>query len=246
MALSRIAVDWSRPPVARVTLRSRSTRNRLDERVLVELTAALDEAEATPGVRVFVLDSVGETFCAGLALDELASAWRARIAAVSRLLTRLTASHLITVALVDGAALGGGVGLAAACDQVVIGQHATFRMTEVVLGLIPAAILPVVARRVGGHRAYGLALTVRELSGPEAVEVGLADRQGGEGGLRRILAALRAADPAALVALKRYYSELTPAPAQQEERVIEALGRRLAGPHVHRRLADLREQGLIT
>ncbi|MFA7761417.1 enoyl-CoA hydratase-related protein [Streptomyces sp. NPDC048723] len=246
MALSRIAVDWSRPPVVRATLRSEATGNRLDEHMLTELTAVLDEAEAAPGIQVLVLDSAGETFCAGMALDELTSAWRVRITAVGRLLTRLMASPLITVALVDGAALGGGVGLAAACDKVVTGQHATFRMTEVLLGLIPATILPVVARRVGGHRAYGLALTARELSGAEAVEAGLADRQGGEDGLRRILIALRSADPAALVALKQYYAELAPAPAQQEERVFEALGRRLADPHVHRRLADLRAQGLIS
>ncbi|MFJ8535828.1 enoyl-CoA hydratase-related protein [Streptomyces sp. NPDC093591] len=245
MALSRIAVDRSRPPVVRVTLDSEATGNRLDEPMLAELTAVLDEAEATPGVRVFVLDAVGDTFCAGWALDALESAWRERIAAVGGLLTRLMASPLITIASVDGAALGGGVGLAAACDQVVVGEHATFRMTEVLLGLIPAAILPVVARRVGGHRAYGLALTARELSGPEAVEAGLADRQGGKAGLRRILLALRAADPAALVALKQYYAELVPAPAQQEELFIEALGRRLADPQVHRRLAEFREQGLI-
>lgn len=245
MALMRTAVDWSRPPVVRVTLTGEATRNRLDEQMLAELTAVLDEAEATPGVRVFVLDAVGDTFCAGWALDALETAWRERITAVGDLLTRLRTSPLITIASVDGAALGGGVGLAAACDQVVTSEHATFRMTEVLLGLIPAAILPVVARRVGGHRAYGLALTARELSGPEAVEAGLADRQGGRDGLRRILLALRAADPAALVALKQYYAELAPAPAQHEELFVEALGRRLADPQVHRRLAEFREQGLM-
>ncbi|PRH80482.1 enoyl-CoA hydratase/isomerase family protein [Streptomyces solincola] len=245
MALSRTAADWSRPPVVRVTLTGEATRNRLDEETLAELTAVLDEAEAAPGVQVLVLGAVGDAFCAGWALDSLESAWRERIAAVGELLTRLRTSPLITIAYVDGAALGGGVGLAAACDQVVVSERASFRMTEVLLGLVPAAILPVVARRVGGHRAYGWALTARELSGAQAVEAGLADRQGGRDGLRRVLIALRAADPAALVALKRYHAELAPAPARYEERVAEVLGPRLADPRTHRRLADFREQGLI-
>ncbi|MEV0702955.1 enoyl-CoA hydratase/isomerase family protein [Saccharopolyspora sp. NPDC050389] len=227
-----------------MTLSSPSTGNRLDDPLLVELSAALTEAEATPGARALVLDAAGDAFCAGMALDGLESAWRQRIEAIGELLARLTASPLVTIALVDGAAMGGGVGLAATCDQVIAGPRAEFRMTEVLLGLLPATILPVVARRIGAHRAYGLALTAREVPGPEAVRLGLADATGGEDELRRVLRRLRAADPEALAALKAYYAELFP-PLPREELVVEVLGRRLADAQVHQRIAGLRNQGLI-
>ncbi|MEV0083436.1 enoyl-CoA hydratase/isomerase family protein [Saccharopolyspora sp. NPDC050642] len=242
--MNAVSVDASRPPVVRVTLSSPGTGNRLDEPLLAELSAALTEAEATPGAQVLVLGAAGDAFCAGMALDGLESAWRPRIEAVGELLTRLTASPLVTVALVDGAALGGGVGLAAACDQVIAGPRAEFRMTEVLLGLLPATILPVVARRIGAHRAYGLALTAREVPGAEAVGLGLADATGGEDELRRVLRRLRAADPGALAAFKAYYAELFP-PLPPEELVVEVLGRRLADAQVHQRIAGLRNQGLI-
>lgn len=245
MALTQVHVDTTRVPVARVTIANEESGNRLSERMLAELHEALDTVESTPGARVLVLSGQGSAFCAGMELEEIDDTWRRLVPAIGSFLRRLVTSSLVSVAYVDGAASGGGVGLAAACDHVVVGPCATFRMTELLFGLVPAAILPVVARRVGLHTAYGWALTSRELSGTEAVSKGLADAAGGEPALRGTLRGLRAAEPTALVALKDYYNSLAPL-ARTEGLVSEVLGRRFADPAVRKRLVELREQGLIT
>ncbi|WP_116041221.1 enoyl-CoA hydratase-related protein [Amycolatopsis palatopharyngis] len=242
--MKRVELDITRPPVARLTLSCPDTHNRLSEEMLTELGDALADAESTAAVQVLVLAAGGDTFCAGMELDAIETTWRRLIVALGDLLHRIATSRLVTIALVEGAALGGGVGLLAACDQVVAGERATFRMTEVLLGLVPAAVLPVLARRTGHHSAFGLALTARELSGAEAVSMGLADVYGDEAELRRILRKLRAADPSALLALKEYYAELAP-PVRRDELIMEVLGRRLADQAVHERLSGLRKQGLI-
>jgi polyketide biosynthesis enoyl-CoA hydratase PksH len=246
---SVVAVD-ARRPLVRATLNGADTRNRLDEPTLLALSAALDRAERTDGTEVFVLDAVGAAFCAGIALEELEDThWRPPIAAAQTLLSRLSESPLVTVAIVNGRATGGGVGLAAACDHVIAGPGSSFRLTEVLLGLVPAVVLPVLARRVGPHRAYSLALTARELSGTEAVQLGLADQyaESPAADLRRLLVGLRSAEQGAVHALKRYRSRLFPAVPQHmdEEAVLTAFLERLSDPVVRERLGEFARQGLL-
>lgn len=232
--------------MVRATLDSDTTRNRLDDELLGELDSAIQRAESTPRARVLVLEATGQTFCSGLALGELDRAdWRSRTAAFAELLRRLSASPLVTIAMVDGAAVGGGVGLAAACDQVIAGPGATFRMTEVLLGLVPAAILPFVASRVGMQRAFSMALTASELSDVDACTAGLADQRGAADELRRVVLRLRAADSAAVRALKRYRIGLRPEPPGQRELIAEVLEERFADPDTHRRLARFEQQRLM-
>ncbi|WP_220472522.1 enoyl-CoA hydratase/isomerase family protein [Streptomyces pristinaespiralis] len=117
-----LRVDTGRPPLVRATLDTPATRNRLDDDMLTALTGALTAAEAAEGAEVFVLDATGDSFCSGIALGEAdRDGWRPRLTAVHHLLQRLADSPLVTVAVVDGAATGGGVGLAAACDHVIAG-----------------------------------------------------------------------------------------------------------------------------
>jgi polyketide biosynthesis enoyl-CoA hydratase PksH len=244
-----VVIDESHPTVVRATLSDPATRNRLDDRMIRDLTDALDRAERSRDAQVFVMDATGNTFCAGLSLGDLDHAdWRPRISAVRSLLDRLTASPLVTIAVVDGPAIGGGVGLAAACDQVIAGPRASFRMTEVLLGLIPALALAVISRRVGPHQGFALALTARELPACEAVRLGLADRLTGETRLelRQLLVQLRGADPNALRALKRYHAELFVAPSVPEaDLTMKVLGERLDDPRVRERLTLFDRQGLI-
>lgn len=242
-----VVVDGTAGSVVRVTLRGTS-RNQLDLAALDALLTALDAAEVGGEARAIVLAAEGTTFCAGLALGDLGTAdWRPRIAAVETLFHRLATSPLLTVAVVDGAAVGGGVGLAAACDHVIAGPRARFRLTEVLLGLFPAMVLPVLTRRVGPHRAYHLALTATEIDGVEAHRLGLADRMTlePERALRHALVGLRRSDPAAVAALKRYYTAHLTAGARQWEPAAAVLAPRFADPGLHRRLDGFRAQGLI-
>jgi polyketide biosynthesis enoyl-CoA hydratase PksH len=240
-------IEHAGPGIVRVTLRSPGTRNRLDGTMLDGILGALDRAE-TAGLRAFVLDAEGPDFCSGLALSgSTGQQWRSGTANVRRLLVGLSRSPLVTVALVNGIASGGGVGLAAACDHVIAGPDAVFRMTEVRLGLIPAVILPVVAARTGRQTAFTLALTARALSGHDAAELGLADEaaSGPEEALRKLLTALRSADPGALRALKNYRTRLFGTPSADPELVFEALGERMADPRVRARIDRLSEQGAL-
>ncbi|MER5704786.1 enoyl-CoA hydratase/isomerase family protein [Micromonospora sp. NPDC002296] len=241
-------LDVSRPPVVRMTMRAGVTRNRLDDELVAGLTAGLRRAERTAGAGVFVLDAVGDTFCAGMSLGDLDRIdWRPRITALADLFDRLRASPLVTVAVVDGATLGGGVGLAAACDHVIAGPGSRFRMTEVLLGLVPALVLPLVARRVGPHRAASLALSATELTGRDAERLGLADRSTEDPAeeLRRFVVGLRRADRRAVRALKRYAHGGGTGSALRREDAWAVLEELLADPGVHRRVAAFREQGLI-
>lgn len=198
----------------RITLDRPDARNALDRAAAAELTAAVTAAENTPWCRIILLTAAGPFFCSGMDLGEtLSPDWAHQSAPVLReALMALARSPLTTVAVVNGAATGGGVGLAAACDLVIAGPHATFRLTETLLGLVPATILPVIARRTGGHRAHVLALTAQELNADAATELGLADHSATdvESAVRSMLRRLRAADAEALRALKQHYTDLYP------------------------------------
>ncbi|WP_020634863.1 enoyl-CoA hydratase/isomerase family protein [Amycolatopsis alba] len=243
--MKSVIVDNSRPHVTRVTLASPATDNRLDDEPVRLLLDSLDRAEADPTVHVLVLAARGRTFCAGMSLgDPTAADWELDPTPVRELLTRLKRSSLVTIAVVDGAALGGGVGLAAACDQVIVGPRATFRLTEVLLGLIPAVVLPLLAERIGLHRAFSWALTAEEVTATRSVQSGLADRwaHDPEEELRRRLRQLGSANRVALEALKRYRCALSPLPAGRDELISAALAERLEDPRIRHRLTALHQR----
>lgn len=238
------AVVTRRPGQLRATL----TGPVLDEDTVKALTAALVLAERTPRVRVFVIDSDGPAFCTGMPLagDRPTGDILGGLALAHDLLTGLARSPLVTVALVDGQVTGGGVALAAACDQVVVGPEAMFRITELLVGLLPAVLLPVVARRTGLHRAFSLALTARRLDAAAAVDTGLADREtpDPEAELVRIMRELGRTTPEAVAALKRYRNTLQPEIGSPEQ-AMEAMRERLEDPAGRARMSLLAGQGLL-
>ncbi|GGU32373.1 enoyl-CoA hydratase-related protein [Lentzea flava] len=227
----------------RVILDRPARRNSIDDELLGELSAALTAAEAAPDCRVFVISALGEDFCAGMDLsashedhageDELPY-WT--------LLRRLASSSLVTVSLVDGAATAGGVGLAAACDVVLAGARATFRLTEALFGLVPAMALPFVARRTGEQQAFTATLLATEFDAAEAVRIGLADRSGdsAEQLLRPLLVSLRRIDRGTVSALKSYRSSVFGWPEDLGAVAAGAFLDRLAAPGVRERMSGLK------
>ncbi len=228
--------------------------NTIDAALLTGLLAALDDAEGDDGCRVFVLAATGTDFCAGMDLTDPAPEVSVREASATEeelpywtLLRRLATGPLLTVALVDGAATAGGVGLAAACDLVLAGSQARFRLTEVLLGLLPAMALPFVARRTGEQQAFRLALTAAELDADAAVRIGLADQvaTSAEDLLRPTLVSARRVDRGTTAALKRYRDDVFPSTRQAAVIAQRAFAERLADPAVARRMAELRLGGLL-
>ena len=206
----RVAVDRGDPAVHRIRLAPGEAGGiRLDPTGVAALDAAVAEAEAGDECRAVVLEGTDGVFCEGLDLravvDGVPDA-AGHVHAFAALLGRLRRSPRPVVAVVDGAALGGGVGLAAAADLVVATARATFALPEVALGLVPAVVLPVLHERLGPRRARWLALT-SGIDARRAVELGLADTLVEdpallERTLRPILRHLLRARPEAVAALK--------------------------------------------
>jgi len=193
-------------------------RNALSDEMVAGLTALLERVTADLEARALVLSGGGGHFCAGADFGRFLELMQGAaghaddpIAHYNRqfgaLLERLAALPVPTVAVVTGVAMGGGCGLAAACDRVIAADNATFAMPEVTLGVAPAQIAPFVVRRAGARRARWLMLSAARIKAPEAHAAGLADVVAPTAELRVALEAdlrlLAAAEPAALRATKR-------------------------------------------
>ena len=166
-------------PVVTVTLDSPHNRNALSTALLGELLAALREAQADPEVRVVVLTGAGPVFCSGADLQERlhppepAGSGAEPLPTVGDVLTCLVGLPQPVVALVNGPARAGGLGLVAACDLAVAGPATTFAFTEVRVGVAPA-VIAVPALRVMGRRAFArYALTGDVFDATQAAAAGL-------------------------------------------------------------------------
>src|SRR5256885_16530666 len=149
--------------VEHVTLNRPEVRNAFNEHVVAELTAWAEEtrrAAARGDVRVAVIAGAGKVFCAGADVTWMAKtvtyteSENVRDAtAMSRMFAAIDALPLPVIGRVQGAALGGGAGLAAVCDIVVAGQEAMFGFTETKLGILPAVISPFALAKIGRSAA---------------------------------------------------------------------------------------------
>lgn len=166
--------------VRTLTLARPDRRNAFDDALIAELTARLAQAEAMEAVRVVVLTGAGTSFSAGADIG-----WMQRAAAygeaenledaraLARLMLTLDRLAKPTIARVNGAAIGGGVGLVAAADIAIAAEGAVFALSEVRLGLIPAVISPFVVRAVGARQARRLFLTAERIEAATACAIGL-------------------------------------------------------------------------
>ena len=166
-------------PVVRVTLNRPDVRNAFNEELIAELTAWATSIE-THNTRVAVLGGAGPVFCAGADL-----AWMSKMVGYSHeenlrdarvLGTMFETLNTLPVPLigrVQGAALGGGAGMAAVCDIVVAADDAVFGFTEAKLGILPAVISPYTVAKIGQSAARELFLTASKFSARRAREIGL-------------------------------------------------------------------------
>ena len=171
-------------------------------------------------MRVVVLSGNGKAFCAGADL-----AWMAKAVAYSQvenladaedfalMLERIDTLPMPVIGRVHGAALGGGVGLAAVCDIVVAAEDATFGLTEVKLGILPAVISPYVLRKIGVSAARELFLSGNRFSAVRARELGLVHELVPESELdaaiERRVADLLTSGPSAVAAAKALIRDVT-------------------------------------
>jgi len=203
--------------------------------------AALDRSAAG----AIVIESRAPSFCEGLDLDSLEAAAPpdAGVEAFGALLDRLERDGRPVVAVVDGAARGGGVGLAAVADLVIASERASFSLPEALLGLLPAVIFPFVARRTGVPRARWLALSGEALSAERAAGYGLADELAADPprALERQLARLSRMDPRAHAAIKPLVARHFADPVGYRGDAIGAFSALLTSPRSRERIRRLRE-----
>ena len=166
-------------PVRMITLNRPERRNALTPQMMNELTITLNEA-STCGARVLMLTGEGDAFCSGLDLDELQamadfSPERHRVEAerVARMFRALWECDLPTIAVVRGAAVAGGAGLATICDFTLAAPEARFGYTEVRIGFVPALVSAYLLMQVGDKVARNLLLTGRLFWAEEAFRLGL-------------------------------------------------------------------------
>jgi len=216
--------------VVTLTLDRPDRHNAFDDALIAALTAALERAAAAGDVRAVVLRGAGRSFSAGADL-----AWMRRMAdytaeenhrdaeALGRLMHILDALPVPTVAVVQGAAIGGGVGLVACCDVALASQAAVFALSEVRLGLVPAVISPFVVRAMGARAARRYFLTGERFDAATAVRLGLVHAcvppDALEDAAAGVLDALADGGPAAQRSAKRLISDVagrTPADCLDE------------------------------
>jgi methylglutaconyl-CoA hydratase len=173
--------------VATLTLNRSERHNCFDDALIASLLAALNRYDASSGVRAVVLASTGRSFSAGADLDwmrrmadetfETNLADAGRLAALMQTLDRLPKP---TLALVQGPAYGGGVGLVACCDVAIASERASFALSEVTLGLTPATISPYVINAIGARWARRYFQSAEVFTAARAREIGLVHEVVGE------------------------------------------------------------------
>jgi methylglutaconyl-CoA hydratase len=167
---------------ATITLNQSSKRNVLDDSMVNELTTAFTTAGRDPSVKIILLQALGTAFCTDVDPEYLSRVSQLdleqnreeslRLAHLLRLIYELRKP---VIALVDGTALGGGVGLAGACDFVIASrENAQFGCPEVRIGFLPAIVAVFLVKRVGEGRARELMMRGRPIDAEEALRIGLA------------------------------------------------------------------------
>ncbi len=197
-----------------VTLNRPDSRNAMSLAMVGELRAVLAAVHDDLDVRAIVLRGAGGHFCAGGDIKDMASArasgadaYRALNRAFGSLLEQAQHAPQVLIAVLQGAVLGGGFGLACVSDIAIANQSAKFGLPETSLGILPAQIAPFVVKRIGLTQTRRLALTAARFDGNEAERLGLvhfceADDAAIEARLLQVLGQIRQCAPQANAATK--------------------------------------------
>jgi methylglutaconyl-CoA hydratase len=225
MRSKRLAMDYQhllidkREQTATVRLNRPVLHNAFNEQLIAELTHAFRTFGADDSVRIILLAAEGKSFCAGADLN-----WMGAMVNYSReqnvqdasamadMFEAIDACPKPVIARVHGAAMGGGIGLVAACDLAFTVPEAKFAFSEVKLGIIPAVISPYVVRKIGYGHARALFLTGERFDAETAFRIGLLHRilPAGEldAGIQASINAMLRNGPQAMAAVKSLLREI--------------------------------------
>jgi methylglutaconyl-CoA hydratase len=231
--MTSLAITTRAPGVSQVTMSRPAVFNAFDEAMIAELDAAFARLQDDATVRVIVLAGEGKHFSAGADLQ-----WMQRASQATRewnledarkfasMLARIETCPKPTVARVQGAALGGGVGLACACDIAIAADDANFSVSEARFGILPAVIGPYVTNAVGKRQARRLALTTARIGASEALAIGLVQQvvppADLDAAVDKTVADLLAGGPNAQREIKALFAQLPVGPITPDVRELTA------------------------
>ena len=192
-----VRIDATSDGVVFITLDRPEKKNAFDAATIAALHEAFETLHGADHVRLVFIRGAGGTFSAGADLNWMrdAAGWsesdnRDDAMGLAKMLKALHDVPALTVALVEGSAMGGGAGIVAACDMAVAVEGARFAFSEVKLGLIPATIAPYVIEAIGARRARQLFLTGNSFDADYAAHAGLIDLVLPEGSVDEFVAML--------------------------------------------------------
>jgi polyketide biosynthesis enoyl-CoA hydratase PksH len=229
--------------------------NAIDHAMLQAMTAALDAAEADPGVRTVLIEGGPPTFCSGMDLDAALAGHDGAIDAAAAepgargylaLLQRFVRSPKIIACRVAGRCEAGGIGFVAAADFAVAESAATFRLSEALIGLLPATLMPFLIRRIGFRAAYRMTLAAPMLGAADAKSIGLVDAagDGAAEALRQLLLGSERVPERTVGAAKAYFDGLAPITREIEDYAVGRIVSLLGDPEATARIRDLMAQGI--
>ena len=217
--MEKVITEIDSDGIARVTLDNPSKHNAFDDQIIAQLTDAFSAVAANSNVRVMVLASEGKSFSAGADLD-----WMKRMAsysydenlqdarALALMLQTLKTMTQPTIARIQGAVFGGAVGLVSCCDIAVAATVATFSLSEVNIGLVPATVSPYVIEAIGARAARRYFMTAERFSAQTAKHIGLLSEVIGPENLDKqiglLIDALLANGPEAVIASKQLVADI--------------------------------------
>ena len=222
---------------ATITLNRPEVHNAFDPELTAALTATLVKLDKNPKVRAVTLMGAGKSFCAGADIGHMKAsakftrAQNFKLARESALMfSTIYNMSKPTIARVHGAVRGGGIGLVAACDIAIAARTATFRLSEVKIGIIPSMISPYVIAAIGERQARRYFISGEEFDAAEAWRIGLVhdivEEETLNGTVGAMLAQLYTSGPKAVAAAK----QLIPLSARAaiDQRIIDESARRIA------------------
>ena len=217
--------------VMQITMSRPDVFNAFDAAMIEELGSAFEQLISNDSVRVIVLAGAGKHFSAGADLK-----WMQRASQESRewnladarrfaaMLGRIDSCPKPTLARIQGAALGGGVGLACACDIAIAADNASFAISEAKFGILPAVIGPYLINAVGKRHARRLALTMTRIRATEAQALGLVHQLCGidelDTAVDTCVQELLAGGPQSQAEIKSFFEQLEVGPVTKEVREL--------------------------
>jgi methylglutaconyl-CoA hydratase len=245
-----VLLNTTRAGVAVVTLNRPKVHNAFNPQVIEKLSDVFETLRTADNVRVVLLDGAGPSFSAGADLAWMRAAAdysqannREDAGDMAGMLWRLHTLPQVTVALVHGAAMAGGCGLLSACDMAIATKSASFALSEVRLGIIPAVISPYVIRAIGPRAAHRYFLTAERFDAATAQALGLIhtvveDNDALAKEAERLVAQIFTCAPGAIAAAKELIAAV--AGRQIDGDVREYTSQRIA----ERRASDEAKEGL--